>query len=87
MTLSSLDLEKILSRVKTEKSRLMKKTKELLSCLSQTTTSSGQITDRLLKDISTAYLRSAFNDERAVLKHCNREVSVLLPFILELRRK
>lgn len=49
MTWFAVDLERTVNRLETEKSLLIKRIEELVSCPSQTTMVSGQISDELLK--------------------------------------
>lgn len=81
MTLSLVDLERSMTRPELENCLLVMTNEELLSYLSQRTTSSSRITDNFMKNISFLYLIFAFNVERNILKNCARDVSKLVPFI------
>lgn len=87
MTRSVVELESPINRLGTEKRLLMLTSKELISCTLQTTTKGGIITKKLLKNIRPVHLRLTFNDEKAILGYCNKNVREVIPFILELSRK
>lgn len=86
MTWSVVDLEWTMNVLKTEKCVLMKKHGELLSCSSQTTMNSGQITDRLLEHIPSLYVGFVIDAQKSILKYCRRGIFELIRFLLELGR-
>lgn len=86
MTWTVASSERTVKCLKTEKSPLMHRRKEVFSCLLQKITSSGQITAILLKYIPPVYIELIVNVGNVILKYFRREVSELVPFISKLRK-
>lgn len=85
-TQSTVDLETTVNRQDKERKLLMGTKEEISSCSSQTSTTDGQITERLLKYISYVYLRFAFNFDKSIMKYCSRDVVEPVSTFSELRR-
>lgn len=81
-----LDLKRSLILLKTEKRWFMKTNKRLLLCTLLTTTSSGRITDWILKVLPLMYLDFVQNIEKANLTYYCRDDFDLVPFILERKK-
>lgn len=80
-----LDLERSVIIRKKEKSLLMKTKNEVFKWSLQTITCCAQITDRSGRRIPSVFFGLALNIRKADLRSSNREVSYLVPFILQLR--
>lgn len=65
---------------------MLKRKEELFPFLSRPTTSRDWVTDKLIKTNSLMYLKFELYPEKAIIKYCVREVSELVPFILEQER-
>lgn len=74
-----MDFKRTINRLDTEKSLSVKTNEELLSYLSQITTSEDSITNKLVETIPPDYTGPAFKVEKLILRYRSREVSDLIP--------
>lgn len=86
MKRSQVNSRRIMSRFEQERSFFMKKNEVHISCSSQTPTTSGTVTDNLLKKMRPLHLEIAYNVQKAVQRCCSREFFSLIYIISEMRR-
>lgn len=86
LTLSPVDLEKVIYRHKVEDCLLMKTNVEWPSFPRRTSTSRSRGMDRPSRHIPDVRLDFAFNVEKTGLRYCRKDLSELPAFISELRR-
>lgn len=80
-----LHSERTVTCLETEKSLLVKTFEELVSCLLQTNTSGGLITNKLLNFFAPVYLAFVFTVQKESLRYYDGEVLEAIPFISKLK--